>query len=53
MRICPHVTAMLPNPPVPEAMGLLDGGVTNPLRTALMDELGHARSVTVTLASIV
>ena len=52
MRICPHVTAMLPNPP-PEAMGLLDGGATNPLRTALMDELDHARSVTVTLASIV
>ena len=32
-------------------MGLLDGGATNPLRTAMMDELDHARVVNVTLAS--
>lgn len=51
MRAASSTDAYVPNPPVPEAMGLLDGGATNPLRTAMMDELDHARVVNVTLAS--
>ena len=43
MRAASSTDAYVPSPPVPEAMmGLLDGGATNPLRTALMDELDHA-----------
>eukprot|EP00439_Symbiodinium_sp_Y106_P031511 s7133_g3.t2 len=42
MRAASSTDAYVPSPPVPEAMGLLEGGATNPLRTALMDELDHA-----------